>query len=223
MDFQPFQKIARLSREVVVTEKIDGTNAQIYIETLGVGLHEPQVQNWPFVYAKETSGGTIFIYAGSRTKWITPGKNDNAGFAGWVKEHAEELLELGEGRHFGEWWGKGIQRGYGLQEKRFSLFNTSMWHSQWNSQDFTKYSEENKNLYSTKCTEIPSCYVVPVLGTFIFREEAVQEIMESLSFGGSFAAPGFMKPEGIVLYHTAGGYYFKKTIENDASPKSLIK
>jgi hypothetical protein len=36
---------------------------------------------------------------------------------------------------------------------------------------------------------------------------------------GSRVAPGFMNPEGIVIYHTAGNYYFKKTIENDEKGK----
>jgi len=31
MEFTEFPKIARLSREVIVTEKIDGTNGCIYI------------------------------------------------------------------------------------------------------------------------------------------------------------------------------------------------
>lgn len=28
-----------------------------------------------------------------------------------------------------------------------------------------------------------------------------------------------MKPEGIVVFHVAGGYLFKKTIEKDEEPK----
>jgi hypothetical protein len=35
IEFQPFAKIARLSRECVITEKIDGTNAQVYIDESG--------------------------------------------------------------------------------------------------------------------------------------------------------------------------------------------
>ena len=45
-------------------------------------------------------------------------------------EEANALAEeLGEGVHRGEWWGNGIQRGYGLQngDKRFSLFNVHRW------------------------------------------------------------------------------------------------
>lgn len=50
----------------------------------------------------------------SRTRWITP-EDDNYGFAKWANENKEELLKLGIGQHFGEWWGSGIQRGYNLQ------------------------------------------------------------------------------------------------------------
>jgi hypothetical protein len=99
-DFLEFPKMPRFSREVIVTEKIDGTNAQIYITE---------------------SGG---FYTGSRNRWITP-EDDNYGFSKWANENKEELLTLGPGRHFGEWWGSGIQRKYGLSngDKRFSLFN----------------------------------------------------------------------------------------------------
>lgn len=34
-EFNGFPKIARLSRECVITEKIDGTNAQIFITDYG--------------------------------------------------------------------------------------------------------------------------------------------------------------------------------------------
>ena len=99
-EFAGFPKMARLSRDIVITEKIDGTNAQIYITKEGE------------------------IRAGSRNRWITPA-DDNFGFAQWVESNRDQLLELGPGRHFGEWWGSGIQRGYGMEkgEKKFSLFN----------------------------------------------------------------------------------------------------
>jgi hypothetical protein len=104
LEFSEFPKMARLSREVIITEKIDGTNAQILI-------------------TKDNR-----LLTGSRTRWITP-NDDNYGFAKWVEENREEVLKLGIGRHFGEWWGSGIQRGYNLPkgEKRFSLFNVSRW------------------------------------------------------------------------------------------------
>jgi ATP-dependent RNA circularization protein (DNA/RNA ligase family) len=55
--FEDFPKIARLSRECCITEKIDGTNAQVVI----------------------TEDGQVL--AGSRTRFITP-EDDNYGFAG---------------------------------------------------------------------------------------------------------------------------------------------
>jgi hypothetical protein len=38
---------------------------------------------------------------------------------------------------------------------------------------------------------------------------------------GSYAAPGFMNPEGIVCFHTAANIGFKKTIQKDELPKSI--
>ena len=173
-DFFEFPKMARYSREVIVTEKIDGTNAQILI----------------------TEDGEFFT--GSRTRWITP-ENDNFGFSRWAHEHKDELMALGPGRHFGEWWGSGIQRGYNLPkgEKRFSLFNVSRW--------------EN---------ERPACcHVVPILWRGLFDDFKVDAVMFDLKTSGSVAAPGFMNPEGIVIFHTKGNIGFKKTFEKDETGK----
>jgi hypothetical protein len=183
-EFQGFRKIARLSREIIITEKIDGTNGLIYIDE----------QN--------------NIFAGSRNRWlwgsVEPDKmENNHGFAAWVKENQTELLKLGKGHHYGEWWGKGIQRGYGVEEKRFSLFNVSRW-----SDDSVR----------PKC-----CYVVPILGKLEFNTEKIDCLLEWLKAHGSVAVPNFMNPEGIVIYHTAGGVSFKKTIENDDKGKDENK
>jgi len=176
-EFVEFPKMARLSREVIITEKIDGTNAQVLI----------------------TEDGNII--AGSRTRWIIP-EDDNFGFARWVEQNKEELLKLGVGRHFGEWWGSGIQRGYDLPkgEKRFSLFNVSRW--------------EDDNL-RPKC-----CHVVPVLYRGLFNTLEVDNCLNKLHIDGSMASPGFMRPEGVVVFHIAGNIGFKKTIEKDDVPKS---
>lgn len=193
-DFQEFAKMARFSREVIVTEKIDGTNGQIFIPEPGDTLY------------------TEKIYAGSRTRWIRVG-DDNYGFASWVNKNQEQLIEvLGPGRHFGEWWGSGIQRGYGLikGDKRFSLFNVFRW---------TDKGEAEK-------TQVPmniGLFVVPVLGSNIgFNPYNIQAIMNTLAEHGSKAAPGFMRPEGIVAWHVAGNIGFKKTILKDESPKSTV-
>jgi hypothetical protein len=187
MDFTEFPKIARLSREIVITEKIDGTNGQIFIGEDGDFL------------------------VGSRSRWITP-EQDNHGFARWAYEHKEELIAgLGVGKHFGEWWGSGIQRGYGLSkgEKRFSLFNTNRWGV---TRDVDKYPIDKPDC----------CHVVPVLMSGIFTTGLVRDSLDILEDFGSQAAKGFMNPEGIVIFHTAANMMFKKTIKNDEKGKGEL-
>lgn len=180
IEFKEFPKIARLNREVIVTEKIDGTNAAVVI----------------------TDDGQIG--AQSRSRLITV-NDDNFGFARWVLDNHEELLKLGPGHHFGEWWGKGIQRGYGLQEKRFSLFNVSRW--------------------ADDAVRPACCHVVPVIarGAPLDSFNVAQAAMELLRNHGSYAAPGFMKPEGIIAFHTAGNLMFKATLEKDEEWKGKIR
>lgn len=177
-EFVAFPKMARLSREIIITEKIDGTNAQVFIDELGT------------------------VRAGSRNRWITP-QSDNYGFAAWVEAHAEELRALGPGRHFGEWWGQGIQRGYGMKAKRFSLFNVSRWEAD--------------------AARPACCGCVPVLYRGEFTTDAIAGELRDLETFGSVAAPGFNDPEGVVIFHVASGALFKKTIKNDAEPKSVIE
>jgi hypothetical protein len=127
-EFEPWPKIPRLRREITITEKIDGTNAQICIDDLQpTYINHDRAPAWtPYELSQACIVGDHIIWAGSRTRWITPGKDtDNFGFAAWVWENADELVKLGTGRHYGEWWGQGIQRRYDLDEKRFSLFNTA--------------------------------------------------------------------------------------------------
>jgi hypothetical protein len=46
-----------------------------------------------------------------------------------------------------------------------------------------------------------------------------QFALDNLSEFGSMAVPGFMKPEGIIVYHTASQQNFKVLLENDHQPK----
>jgi len=211
MEFQKFEKIARLSRECVITEKIDGTNAQIFI--LPIDKHtnignDFKSRDWAVI---ENGDFLYGVVPGSRNKWITTTK-DNKGFAKWVKENAEELLKLGAGHHYGEWWGQGIARGYNMEEKVFSLFNTG----RWIEVETPRLDVEDKRELCPKC-----CRVVPVLYRGMFETENAWWEIDKLQKNGSVAAPGFMKPEGIVIYHTASKQLFKKTIENDEKPKSI--
>lgn len=197
--FEEFPKIPRYKREVIVTEKLDGTNAQVTwfelpsAESLEAAKADA---NCLGVFPGTELGDTpLALYAGSRNRWLRPEKSfDNFGFAAWVRDHAEELKALGPGRHFGEWFGAGIQRTYYLPEKHFALFNVSRWNS------------ENPN--RPAC-----CDVVPVLA----RGEAIddEEIMAALSRDGSRMVPGFRDPEGIVVFHTASRQMYKRTFEQD--------
>ncbi len=213
--FKPFPKMGRLFRECIITEKIDGTNASIYITQLAAG--ETVSLDAPFT----TCFGDMVIYTGSRTQWITPEK-DNFGFASWVRDNAHELVKLGVGHHFGEWWGQGIQRKYGLDHKRFSLFNAMRWCEHDKELGVASESWDDKQkCFVTKMQErAPSCcHVVPVLYRGMFSTLTVAECIRSLEENGSAAAQGFRNPEGIVTFHLAGQVGFKTTIEDDHQPK----
>lgn len=202
MEYTPFPKIARLSREIVITEKIDGTNGLVQI--LAPGEELPETIGAPVV----ADINDHLIFAGSRTTWITPEK-DNYGFAAWVKANAEELVKLGPGRHFGEWWGQGIQRKYGLTEKRWSLFNTGKWLSA-HAENPPGDPMTDKRVLAPNC-----CHVVPVITMGVFDRIDMTDVLLELQANGSKAAPGFMSPEGIIIYHTQGNLYFKKTLSKD--------
>lgn len=166
MDFVSFPKIGRLNSNCTITEKIDGTNAQIVINEDGS------------------------VLAGSRNRWITP-EDDNFGFARWVSNNSEELKKLGVGRFYGEWYGAGIQRTYGLKEKKFVLFPTR------------------------KFEQVPSiCQVVPVLYEGVFHTEIIDAVMETLKKEGSQLVKGFDNPEGIIVYHHKSDTVFKYTFEH---------
>ena len=178
-EFKEFQKIPRLKRRCTITEKIDGTNGLIYI------------------------GETGEFLVGSRTRWIQPGKKtDNYGFAAWANDNKQELLKLGPGFHYGEWWGLGIQRGYAATEKHFSLFNVGRWNQ--------------------LGVILPNCVsVVPILYEGDFDTSSIEIQLDSLKERGSSASPGFMDPEGIIIYHTASRSLFKQTIKDDEKPKGV--
>jgi hypothetical protein len=178
MEFQAFTEIVRLNSHVTVTEKIHGTNAQIVVfkYTFTDGYqHDPR----------------FGIQAGSRTRIITP-EDDNYGFARWVDENKEALISaLGVGTHYGEWFGLGINAGYGLKEKRFALFN----------QQFAAQPLPDR------VTTVPVLYEGP------YTEGVVSEAMARLKSEGSRVAPGFDKPEGVVVRFSRNGAMFKVVFE----------
>ena len=174
-EFTPFPKLSRFNREVIVTEKIDGTNAQIVISDDGTNL-----------------------WAASRSKYVTP-EDDNHGFARWAYGNADELLKLGPGSHFGEWWGRGVNKRYPGKEKTFSLFNTSRW---------------GGNAIRPTC-----CDVVPVLWTGKMIDFDAFMCLHYLEANGSVADPTCKNPEGIVIYHVPSKTLFKMTLDKNDEHK----
>lgn len=212
-EFESFGKIPRMSRNMVITEKIDGTNGQILIRRI------PMDQVWAdgckqvLIRDAVDSMQAFEVFAGSRKRWITPSE-DNFGFAEWVYDNAYDLVELlGEGRHYGEWWGKGIQRGYGMDSRVFSLFNTKRW----------DFNEMIDNPLFAHMFHNVGLDIVPILYEGTFDTSKVDWILDELKLTGSIAAPGFDNPEGVIVYHSAANMYFKKTIHGDEVPKTKEK
>ena len=198
LEFKKFPKIGRMRRDCCITEKIDGTNAQIQFDEEGnmlVGSRKRQI--WP--------EGTTVKHIGCRLVKVKG--TDNMGFAGWAYEHQAELFEfLGEGRHYGEWCGGKIQRGYGMTEKKFLLFAV--------------------NRFGEGRQEIPQSLqdiglgVVPTLYEGEFTTNVVDSVMALLKLEGS-KLNGFDNPEGVVVFHSGTGHYFKVTFEHDYAGKGL--
>lgn len=208
-EFEGWPKTARLNKEAFYTEKIDGTNAAILVEKV-----TPEEWDWAstgtanITERVEFEDGLYFISAQSRKRIIMPG-DDNFGFAAYVKANSAGLIQaLGEGRHFGEWWGHGIQRGYGLGrgERWFSLFNTRRW------------ADHQADLW-----KVPQLALVPILYTGLFSTVTAQELVAGLRATGSVAAPGFDKPEGVCVFHTASNTVYKTFLENDDVPKGVAE
>lgn len=176
-EFKEFSKISRFyEQDVYITEKIDGTNGCIYI------YRDTDQMGYEDAY--------LTMMVGSRTRWITP-EDDNYGFARWARENQNELLKLGEGYHYGEWWGQGIQRGYGMKKKVFSLFNTYRW--------------SDPEVRPACCDVVPVLYAGPV------TPEMVEIYSKPLAHSEAAAVYGiqFDKPEGVMMYFTNANMYFK--------------
>lgn len=203
MVFQAWGKTPRLFNNVYITEKIDGTNGAVVIipESQEPDPTDGVYRNGHWVYAQ--SKNKLIPLRARGLDDISWRKRDNAGFGAWVLANAETLVDvLGAGHHYGEWWGSGIQRGYGLEkgDKRFSLFNTKRW-------GHFAVPEAQPN--------IPGLGVVPVIDVFTFNTADILDAFYELMDVGSYAVPGFMNPEGIVIYHPASDTLFKMTDNGD--------
>lgn len=207
-DFPKFPKIPRLNKlTMTVTEKLDGTNGLISLrpaENRLAALADPSV----IAVTYDDNGVAYAVRAGSRERWLTPGKQtDNYGFAAFVQTNASAIVRLlGEGDHYGEWWGQGIQRNYGLGRKFFTLFNPARYpHLPPASQQV-----EERALLGR----------VEVLGTAFEKVDfaALELRAAALLLNGSVTVPGWMKPEGVVV--NIGGQ-LHKVIVNGGLDKAV--
>lgn len=179
-DFEDWGKTPRIFRDAIITEKIDGTNGAIII----------------------TDDGEV--WAQSRSRVLAPDLPDNFGFRAWVTSNADALVAtLGPGRHFGEWWGQGIQRGYNQTSKRFSLFNVHRWGE-------------------VELGSVPGLDTVPVLSKGVFNTNDIEDCVDFLRRSGSVAAPGFMNAEGVCVYHRAANLTFKALCDSDEIGKGQL-
>ena len=190
MEFKSFPKIQALHKaKMSITQKLHGTNAQVYI------------------YLDENTGA-LDLKCGSRTRWISP-IDDNYGFAKFVHENKQEFIDkLGEGHHFGEWIGEGINSGEGLIERQFVLF------------DWWKFPQDRPLP--------PRTSVVPVLYNGDLNFDKIYETMNDLKENGSKLVNGFKRVEGIVV--DLDGTRYKKVFDpeetrwrsgTDKKPKTI--
>lgn len=198
IEFQAWPKTPRYNREVIISEKIDGTNAAIIIEPT-----EHPVPSEDGIAVVEG----LEVGAQSRKRLLQVGA-DNFGFAAWVQRNAKELVAaLGPGRHFGEWWGAGIQRGYAQPKgvKHFSLFNVS------------RYADVNLEF-----ADGSQVRPVPVLYQGLLSDEVLDMVDLGLRTEGSQAAPGYTNPEGFIIFHSASLQVYKVLLEGDDTHKGAL-
>jgi len=166
IEFKPWAKMTRENPlSVTITVKMNGTNSCVIVEN------------------------GVVVGCQSRNRIITV-DNDNFGFAKWVSENLENLATLGDGYHYGEWAGEGIQKNHHLVEgKKFFLFNTHRWN----------------------CATRPECCeVVETLFIGLLTNETIPQLLQELQD----TAKDGETPEGVVVYHHALKGYTKHTIKS---------
>lgn len=212
IEFEKYGDTQRLNRTTWVTEKINGTNAGIIIRPWD-GTPSPDDGSQTSYVVYTTDHGPVEIAFQSRNRIITP-QSDNAGFARWGLTNIYTLADsLGLGRHFGEWWGPGIQGNpYKTAGKKFSLFNAQHW-----NENFADVEEELSPI---------GVDVVPVLGVGTDFVQTVAKAEALLREHGTFltewhrAGVPWIPAEGYVVFHSATRTRFKVLLENDEISKT---
>ena len=173
--FKPWPKLGRVNKETItITEKIDGTNAAIIVE----------------------NGKLVGTQSRSR---LLSDTEDNHGFHKWAMKNADVFAQLGDGHHFGEWAGKGINKNrMGLDGKKFFLF---AW-------------------YAETKIEHPEIEYVEVLFQGPRSEDNIITTFNRLYAFGYMGEDGVWvenkrtyTPEGIVIYYHNSKHMEKMTID----------
>lgn len=194
-NYNSFPSIERLENiYCVISEKIDGTNGLIEINETNVRF-------------------------GSRNRYISF-SDDNAGFANFFRHYEARFEDVAKDiitkepessdesyplRIYGEWFGCGIQRGYGLKDKFFMPFSF---------------------FYGEKLIEyqVPNVITPNIMYTGKFSMEVVNTCMQQLKLNGSGVVKDYKQPEGIVIFFPKYNFRLKETFNGakwkDGSPKS---
>lgn len=207
VSYPSFSSIERLENiYCVISEKIDGTNGLIQID-----------------YKYDWNGQRYddhLVQFGSRNRYITT-TDDNAGFANYFTPHiasictlAESLINYGDNDNpkqdwpiyiYGEWFGKGIQRGYGLDEKYFMPFSSF-------------YAEHMIK------AGIPNIMMPNIMYTGKFSLEVVDNCMNRLTSGGFHTLiTNYDYPEGVVIYFPKYNFRLKQTFEGSKWERNITK
>lgn len=206
IQFEAWPKTPRLFRDIVVTEKVDGTNSAVIIEEITEDTEPSELR----LAAVERDGKHYEVAAQSRNRLIFPGKTtDSYGFAAFVQHNAEALFDLlGPGRHFGEWWGRGVGKRYKgalVNIRGFALFNTARhkglheWLPGFNGEQIL-------------LEPVVTLYEGP------FSEQKINDVLVSLEKHGSYMSP-FDTAEGIVVFHTQSRQVYKVTLDGQDAGK----
>ena len=186
--YPKYPKTHRLENiNCIISEKVDGTNGLIH------GIYDSKTESFKVKF-------------GSRTRYLNPEvkDGDNFGFASFYLPYKklfkklfnslrEEHSDLCDIKIYGEWFGKGIQRGYGLENKYFMPFNKY----------YAAFLQQGS---------IPN-----IIEPYIFCEckYNIQESLDAMSLlraNGSYLIPGYDNPEGIIINFRDLDIRFKETI-----------
>ena len=194
-------------REVADRTQFTGNDPVQGVPTYDRSLPLPTLDFVGRVKLHGTNAGIVFtpredrkglvVTAQSRNNIITP-ENDNAGFAKWVKDHEHELIQavqvfvkaislptqnLESVTLFGEWAGKGIQKGVAISEldRKFYVFSIKI-NDEWvvNPIAFNTWDSFAKFCIGSFCTI--DHYVSPYTTTVDFnRPEIAQQTLVRLT------------------------------------------